>query len=83
MNIPYVKQYDDNGVITNPIIGKYVNSFLSRKARRNKPTRFLNNSNSTQMVVNGGRRYLKSLQLETDKEGNLKHIYHYVLKLNK
>lgn len=83
MNIPYVKQYDDNGVILNPIIGKYVNSFLNRKDRRNKPTRFMNNSNSTPMVVNGSRRYLKSLQIVQSKNGKIKHIYHYILKLNK
>jgi len=83
MNVPYVKQYDENGLITNPIVGKYTNNFLNRSNRREKPPRFMNNSNSTHIVVNGGIRYLKSLQKEVDKEGKLKYIYHYILKLNK
>lgn len=46
MNTPYVKQYDVNGVLTNPIEDKYLNSGENRKSRRRKEPRILNNANT-------------------------------------
>ncbi len=34
MNIPYVKQFDQNGILTNPIEGVYKSDFPNRSKRR-------------------------------------------------
>lgn len=78
MNVPYVKKYDENMELSNPINGRYASPFPNRQARRPKKNRFFNNSNSHQMTVSGSMRYRKSLQIEVDKEGNQKYIYHYL-----
>ena len=35
MNVPYVKQYDKDGNLLNPIKGGFTYKFLNRKERRN------------------------------------------------
>ncbi len=34
MNIPYVKQFDQNGILANPIKGSYTSDFPNRSKRR-------------------------------------------------
>jgi len=34
INIPYVKQYDEEGKLTNPITGMYKTTGMNRKQRR-------------------------------------------------
>jgi hypothetical protein len=34
MNTPYVKKFDENGQVTNPIKGAYINPFPNRHKRR-------------------------------------------------
>ena len=36
MNKPYVKEYDENGVVTNPINGSYFDYYKNRTERRRK-----------------------------------------------
>lgn len=40
MNTPYVKQYDDNGNVSNPIEGTYLSKFKNRHERRKKMKEF-------------------------------------------
>ena len=80
MNTPYVKEYDKNGELLNPINGKYVNKFPNRQQRKANNTRFFNNKKSHQMVVHENTAYKKVLQHEIDKEGNLIKIEHYLPK---
>lgn len=34
MNKPYVKEYDENGIVLNPIVGSYRTKYPNRKERR-------------------------------------------------
>ena len=78
MNIPYVKKYDENGELTNPINGVYVSSFPNRQARARRKERFLNNSKGCNLVVTKTMKYKKVLQ-EVIKEGKVVKIEHYIL----
>lgn len=80
MNIPYVKQFDNNGVLLNPIKGSYLSEFHNRRARREKSTRFYGESKNYHLTVTGTIKYLRLKQYEFDKEGNKKVIEHYILK---
>lgn len=57
INKPYVKQYNEKGEVSNPIIGKYVSFGDNRKQRRanlNK-TRFKGNKKGISLtVINNG-----------------------------
>ena len=81
MNTPYVKEYNDQGIVSNPIRGKYENLSPNRQARRshkNEP-RFKNNRNVNHLVVGPNFKYRKRIQIEFDKDGNRKKIEHYIL----
>jgi hypothetical protein len=84
MNNPYVKQYDDNGILSNPIVGSYATEFpqLTRTDRRlpKQKKRFFGNGKQIPLVVGGKFKYLKVLQYAFNKEGNLKTIEHYILQ---
>lgn len=67
MNTPYVKKYDGNDVLTNPINGKYVNEFPNRQQRNSKPPRDYNNKKSIPTVIHGIWRYIKRLQIIPEK----------------
>ena len=43
MNIPYVKKFNENGELINPIASVYASEFPNREKRRHKPTRFRGN----------------------------------------
>lgn len=61
-NTPYVKEYNANGELLNPIIGSYTNKGLNR-SKRHKLTK---------------NRRCKSVQLITDENGKvIKKIKHY------
>lgn len=34
MNTPYIKKYDEFGIVINPIVGKYTNESDTRQTRR-------------------------------------------------
>lgn len=84
-NIPYVKQFDKNGELTNPINGAYKHEFENRKKRRapKNKERFMNNRKTMQTVVFKTHRFLKMIQhvrffnKETEKF-EIRRIEHYV-----
>ena len=84
MNIPYVKQFDKNGVLTNPIIGSYKNSSPNRQARNSKLLRNFNNRGNATMNVTKKTRYAVKIQrVPIFKNGvafRFKPVVHYVLK---
>lgn len=84
MNTPYVKEYKD-GLLINPIKGKYANRFPNRRARRNhlNEDRFLNNSKNNPIVIMGKLKYKKLRQKITflnkkTEEFESKVIEHYL-----
>jgi hypothetical protein len=85
MNVPYVKQFDENGVVKNPINGKYVNEFPNRSQRNAKKPRDVNNGKTTPTVIFGRFRYIKRFQFipeSLNKKGKLlreRFILHYDL----
>lgn len=81
-NKPYVKKYDKEGVLLNPIKGIYRNPFPSRRQRNieKKQSRFMNNSKSYPLSVYKTSKYSKHIQLERNKDGGLIRIEHYQLQ---
>lgn len=75
MNQPYVKQYNEHGLLMNPIDGKYVNAFPNRSQRKGRKSRNFNNSSNCQMTVLKTEAYKKRIQLIDGKP-----IVHYDLK---
>lgn len=81
MNKPYVKQYDQNGNVTNPIDHFYPNLFRNRKMRRDsaRKEQFYGNSKNFHLTVLGISKYKRVKQTEFDKNGNKKTIFHYLI----
>lgn len=79
-NTPYVKKYDKNGNVTNPIKGGYFHDEQNRKQRRAKsPThKFIGMGKNLPLTVVGHYKYLRSVQKERTKTGELNIIYHYL-----
>lgn len=90
MNTPYVKEYNENGELLNPIKGKYASSNPNRSNRRliHKKDRFKSNKKGQSMTVLVRDRYLKRTQLitflneETERIERRK-IFHYDLPKNR
>jgi hypothetical protein len=78
MNLPYIKKYDKNGNVTNPIQGGYFHNDLNRRERRKKPIghRFISQSKNLHIDVFGHQKYLRVVQHETDNDGFSKKIFH-------
>ncbi len=80
MNTPYVKQYDDNGNVTNPITEKIETQFANRKSRREilqgKPLHGC--GKNTPLTVLKTAKFLRRRQVITQKDGSLKTIEHYL-----
>ena len=87
MNIPYVKQFDENGVITNPIIGKYVNEYENRAERKKfkQKQRFYGESKNHHLTVVKSVKYRRVKQIIECKDkkgkltGEIRVIEHYLL----
>jgi len=86
MNKPYVKMYDENGAIINPIKGKLITRFEARKQRREylQKERFVKNTKAYHLFImefspTSILKYRRFLQLEKDKDGKRKTIKHYLL----
>jgi hypothetical protein len=63
-NEPYVKKYNKNGQVINPIPSGYIHNFLNRKARREP--------------LQKTKLFGRTLQIIVDKvTGQKKHIYHF------
>jgi len=80
MNQPYIKQRDENGNVTNPIIESLISEFPNRRKRReikNQP-RFFNNRKSNKLTIGKDYKYKRVIQIEKDKDGDTKKIFHYI-----
>jgi len=86
MNVSYVKQFDKNGVVTNPIIGSYISEGENRAERRKikQKQRFYGESKNHHLTVIKTAKYKRVKQkIECkDKKGKLtgeiKVIEHYI-----
>jgi len=77
--MPYVKKFDSNGVVINPI-SKHVWDGNNRQKRRElmQKARSFNNSNNCQQVVYKTYRCLKKVQIDYARDGSIKRINHLV-----
>jgi hypothetical protein len=80
MNTPYVKQYDKNGQLENPILTHYSQSGPNRKQRRPRKSRFFGNGKNTPLTLTGPHKYLRVRQITKDKDGKRKVIEQYILQ---
>lgn len=82
-NIPYVKEYDADGVLTNPIEKKFTNPFPNRSERRaelrSKPFKGNKKGISLTVINNGmgSAKYERVQQLISLGNGKFKTINHY------
>jgi len=76
-NIPYRKQYDAQGNITNPIKERYISVLPNRAERRRKEGRFHGNGNNYHLTISAGSKYRREMQFILTKENKIKVIYHY------
>lgn len=67
MNKPYVKQFDEQGILLNPIVKSYKSNYPNRKQRR---TKFNPHAN-----IDG--KMVTRVQVEYKGNGKLKFIKHY------
>ena len=82
MNQPYVKQFDSNGTLLNPIKGMYLNESPNRKERReifNKP-RFKGNGKNISLTIMPIGKFLRIRQVAKCKDGSINTIEHYELR---
>lgn len=75
LNAPYVKNYDEKGLLSNPIVGQYPNQGDNRRARRAKETPFIGNGKQYPLTVSGNQKYVRHVQVIGDKK-----ILHYLSK---
>ena len=78
MNIPYVKEYDEKGLLLNPIKDSYLNKFQNRRERHKILGRFFGNGKNFHLTVTPISRFKRVRQMEFDKNGNRKIIEHYL-----
>lgn len=80
-NQPYVKQFEENGILLNPINRIYQNQGRNRKQRRQKETRFMGNGKQFPLTIFGKHRFRRTIQLIIDAAGYKTRVKHYA-KLN-
>jgi hypothetical protein len=80
MNKPYIKQLNQDGIVSNPIEGSYLHSEQNRKQRRLKPLRFMSNRRGVSITIDNSLRYIRTIQLIKLLDGSIKRIGHYVLR---
>lgn len=83
MNTPYIKRYNKDGEVTNPIMGARLHHEPNRRARRSRPERFVNNRNTFHLTVTETLRYKRVVQEIALEDGSIKRVGHYVLRTNK
>lgn len=83
-NEPYVKQFDENGTLTNPINGVYQNEFPNRKERRGHKNRqrFISNKKGVSLTItkllNKVYKYKRVLQIVKHGDGSIQRVEHYI-----
>jgi hypothetical protein len=78
-NQPYVKEYNENGVCTNPIIDSYISNYPNRQQRHKKPKRFMGNGKGISLTIFANKKYYRHRQIITLKDGTKKTIEQYIL----
>ncbi len=66
MNTPYVKKFDKNGNLVNPIVGSYnslENYPQNRAQRRKKDTRFRGNTKGVSLTIVKTEKYKRVIQI--------------------
>lgn len=79
-NTPYVKVYDENGVVVNPIVEKLETKFPNRRQRRQKPARFRRQNKGINLSIVGRFKYQRYIQEIILPTGKIKRIEHNRLK---
>jgi hypothetical protein len=82
-NVPYVKQYDNNGNCTNPINVSYMSFFPNRKQRSEHLNQipFKGNGLNYPITVLKESKYLRQVQYIMDaKTQKIKKIHHYLMQ---
>ena len=87
-NVPYVKQFDKEGLITNPITKHtpYLHEYKNSREQKldTHPKRFQGNGKNYPLVVLGTFKFLKCLQVVYLKDkkgyftGKVKYIQHHL-----
>ena len=69
MNKPYVKSFDENGVLLNPITKEnpYINAYPNRASRRKREPRFRGNQNGSSLTIIGNQAYHRVIQFIPSK----------------
>lgn len=82
MNTPYVKKYDKNGNVTNPIKHGLFHQEPNREARRKelKAYRFYGNGKNYHLTIFKNAKYKRVRQIAITKKGEVNVIEHYVLQ---
>lgn len=82
INTPYVKVYDSNGNVSNPIVGSYPSLAPNRKQRRaiKQKNRFYGESKNYHLTCDGINSYARIKQYSINKEGNKKVVLHYLVR---
>lgn len=80
MNFPYIKEFDSNGTLLNPIDKAFISTGPNRAQRRaqNKTQRFRKNSRGTHLTVLVTGKYKRFIQ-EIKSKNSVKQILHYIL----
>lgn len=78
-NTPYLKQYNEDGTPI-PLKQDYLNEFPNRRQRKSdaRKKRFFGNGKNFPLTVLHNSKFLRLRQIETDKEGKIKTIEHYI-----
>jgi len=77
-NQPYVKKYNANGEVVNPIVGSYIHQLPTRSEKRKGPDRFISNGNNYHLTIFKGHKFRRFRQHILLKDGNIKNIEHYL-----
>lgn len=83
LNIPYVKKYDEKGLLQNPINGAYINNHPNRKERRSHLSNksFTGNHKGISLTVSQNLKYKRTVQIIKDNSGKvIKTIKHYLAR---
>jgi hypothetical protein len=78
MNIPYIKKFDSDEKLLNPLLENYINDSPNRSERHRKPSRFHNNKKGIHLTIVKKYRYKRITQLIIC-DGGIKQINHYIL----
>lgn len=82
MNTPYVKEYNEEGIVSNPIKEVYTTKGDNRRQRRavKQKSRFFGNGKQARLVVHKNGRYKKVVQYVMDNDSDkINRIEHYIL----